>query len=406
MRGQNYLSLPQVDQQVQRFKANEFAMKEAGKASQRTDQEWDDEQRLKNTRWLAGASKVGMEAYDKDPQSFMPAMQELTAEGVRRGLLDPNAFDLENTDPAEIRQSLEGFYNKAMVGLGGQPTNSQMYIDRNAANMTGPQKNYDQRNQLVQQFGENSPQVQKFDAYVRSTKITDIAGVPSAVGVGGVEPLSTQQDELDFARAEAQAKEEGGRAGRPSTAVTKVDEAFAKEYIDLTAGGALTDAQKAVSQLDQVYSDLSSGEKDLSGTLISLQPRAVLAITNPDALDARDQVEEVVQRNLRLILGAQFTEREGVRLIERAYNPALDESYNAIRVGRLFDQIRSAAKFKLAMVRHYEQNGTLEGFELSKMPDMEDFWKALQFQQGDVVKGYRFLGGDAANRDNWQRVYD
>jgi len=34
-------------------------------------------------------------------------------------LLDPDAFDLEGQNPDEIYEGLQDFYNKAMVGLGG-----------------------------------------------------------------------------------------------------------------------------------------------------------------------------------------------------------------------------------------------------------------------------------------------
>ena len=115
----NYLNLPAIDAAKQRRDSNNFRMQEGQKAAQRNDQEWDDEQRMKNTRWMAGASKVGMDVYQKDPENFLPAMRELTSEAARRGLLDQDAFDLEGQNPDEIYEGLQDFYNKAMVGLGG-----------------------------------------------------------------------------------------------------------------------------------------------------------------------------------------------------------------------------------------------------------------------------------------------
>ena len=391
----NYLNLPGLHRAAQGAQMNKLAYERAGVAAEREDEAYDEQQRMGNTRWLAGATKVLMDIYDRDPDEFYVALDELGTVGIEKGIIDPERWDPQQIDISRISD----MHNSAMVGLGGQA------IDPNAARYrTAPQRNLAERERLVELYGEDSPNVQTFDRYVRSPRVTDVAGVPTEIGAGGNTPLSTRQQELDFISDEARAREEGTRAGRPSTAVSEIDKKFAPEYIALTQGGGLTDAAKAVDQLDTVYRDLTSGEGDYSGLLISMQPRWLLAQTNPEALDAREQVEEIVQRNLRLILGAQFTEREGTRLIERAYNPALDEEYNAIRVGRLFDQIRTAAKFKLEMVRHYEQNGTLDGFQISAMPEMEDFYRSLQFQRGDVVDGYRFLGGDATNRANWQRV--
>ena len=79
-----------------------------------------------------------------------------------------------------------------------------------------------------------------------------------------------------------------------------------------------------------------------------------------------------MQRNLRLILGAQFTEKEGQRLIARAYNPSLSEQENAKRVRNLIKQMQSAAEAKASAARYFEENGTLAGWK-GKLPSMRDF---------------------------------
>jgi hypothetical protein len=103
----------------------------------------------------------------------------------------------------------------------------------------------------------------------------------------------------------------------------------------------------------------------------------LLAFTNPNALQSREQVEEVVQRNLRAVLGAQFTEKEGERLISRAYNPRLPPEQNARRLRRLFLQMESSAQQKQQMVDYANQNGTLRGYQ-GKMPSISDFYKAIE----------------------------
>jgi hypothetical protein len=113
---------------------------------------------------------------------------------------------------------------------------------------------------------------------------------------------------------------------------------------------------------------------------VAVQPDLLLAMTNPQALQSREQVEEVVQRNLRAVLGAQFTEKEGERLIARAYNTKLPPEENAKRLRRLFLQMSTAAEQKQAMVDYFDQNGTLRGFS-GKMPTVQDFYKAME---GDV----------------------
>jgi hypothetical protein len=115
------------------------------------------------------------------------------------------------------------------------------------------------------------------------------------------------------------------------------------------------------------------GEKGtLSGPIVGNVPDRVSAFINPDAISAREAVEEVVQRSLREILGAQFTEKEGERLIARAYNPKLQESENRLRVGRLLAQVMAAADAKEDAFRYFEQHGTMQGWT-GKEYKNEDF---------------------------------
>lgn len=167
-----------------------------------------------------------------------------------------------------------------------------------------------------------------------------------------------------------------GAAGGPkSPAQDAVDKAFAKEYIDFTAGGGYADVEKNLNQLRSAATRLS--EKDtLTGPVRGRLPDFVREITNPKAIDVRDSVTESVQRNLRIVLGAQFTEKEGERLIARAYNSNLDDATNARRVNALVKQIEDAARTKLDAVRYYEENGTLRGWN-GRQPTMADFEAAI-----------------------------
>lgn len=145
-------------------------------------------------------------------------------------------------------------------------------------------------------------------------------------------------------------------------------------YLWDTGGGQDMVAQLA--QLKPVIEALESGQP-ITGIRTAIQPDLLLAITNPKALQAREAVEEVVQRNLRLILGAQFTEKEGERLISRAFNPKLPPEENAKRVRKLFKQMETAAAQKQAMADYFNQNGTIVGFQ-GKMPTVQDFEKAME----------------------------
>jgi hypothetical protein len=159
-----------------------------------------------------------------------------------------------------------------------------------------------------------------------------------------------------------------------------VDESFGKDYVLFKTGGA-QDALKQISQLQDVTQSLSKNS-GLTGPMVGMIPNAIRNITNPEAIAMKERVEEVVQRSLRSILGAQFTENEGTRLIARAYNPSQPESENLIRVNRLLEQLKQGYQSKVDASNYFEKNGTLDGWS-GKLPSIGDF----DFSAGRMSSG-------------------
>lgn len=162
-----------------------------------------------------------------------------------------------------------------------------------------------------------------------------------------------------------------------------VDSTFASDvYVPWISGG-FADVEKNIDQLRGVLNTINEGE-NITGPLIGVTPEFFLNIFNPGAVDARNQVEEVVQRNLRLILGAQFTQQEGERLISRAFNASLDDTVNARRLAALIQQMERAAQARQAAVDYFRENGTLWGFD-GQMPTVADFDAAMDAVSGGSV---------------------
>lgn len=170
------------------------------------------------------------------------------------------------------------------------------------------------------------------------------------------------QGKIDEMRAESTIK--------PTKAQEAVDSQYGKDYVEFISGGA-ADANKALDELQEVIGQLESG-RNFTGPALGMLPNAVKVRTHPEAMAAQETVESTVQRSLRVILGAQFTEKEGERLIARAYNPSLPEAENKKRTQRLFDQLKQGFENKAAAARYYETNGTLRGFT-GKLPSWGDF---------------------------------
>src|SRR3990167_1914115 len=145
-----------------------------------------------------------------------------------------------------------------------------------------------------------------------------------------------------------------------------VDRDFGKDYSEYMAGGGYAEVQKNLADLRAVRDELKSGS-NVTGPVTGGLPGFTRPLTNPKSVDMQERVESVAQKNLRLVLGGQFAQREGEQLIKRAYNPQLDESINAARLDKLIAQMETAAGAKQEAAEYFEQNGTLRGFDAAKI---------------------------------------
>lgn len=141
-----------------------------------------------------------------------------------------------------------------------------------------------------------------------------------------------------------------------------LDQQFGKDYADWKANGGFSGIQTQLKQLRDAHARLGSG-KNLTGPVLGRMPDFVTSFTNPDAVDVRQETHGAIQASLRQILGAQFTEEEGKRIMNITYDPSLPEHTNRLRVTRLYNQIATAAKAKESAARYFEQNGTLRGWK-------------------------------------------
>lgn len=175
------------------------------------------------------------------------------------------------------------------------------------------------------------------------------------------------------------------RKGWDEQVADAFDKEGAKLAMEWLAEGKRADVAKSVDQLREARAMLESGADNLSGPFVgSWVGQAAAPVFNPESVATKEAIEEVVQRNLRLILGAQFTEREGQRLIDRAFNVKLQEPENAKRVGRLLRSIEDAAAARESAAQHFMQHGTMVGWQ-GQLPTKEGIEAAMDDDGGDWV---------------------
>lgn len=178
----------------------------------------------------------------------------------------------------------------------------------------------------------------------------------------------------------------------PTAGMKKIDEKFAESFADWTFNGGFSDTIKQLEQLGEVTNALA-GETGITGPGVGSVPGAVAPILTPRAVAIKEKVEEVVQRNLRLVLGAQFTEKEGERLISRAFNPKLSQQENLRRVQLLTKQIRDAAEAKQQAAEYFNKNQTLQGWNGSLFQNFNQFLAEYDKRVGGSSEGGSGGGG-------------
>ena len=192
----------------------------------------------------------------------------------------------------------------------------------------------------------------------------------------------------------------GGEAMSPGQ--KRVDELFAEDYVQWKRVGQ-SQAMSNLASIGTVLGQIERGEK-LSGPPVGITPEFLRAIINPEATEALETVQGVVQQNLREILGGQFAQQEATQLLNRAYNPSLPPEANARKLKKLYLQMEVAAKQRQEMAKYFEEKGTLTGYT-GEQPVMSDFWAATSDTPiGGELNGYRYLGGDPRIQSSWEEI--
>lgn len=186
------------------------------------------------------------------------------------------------------------------------------------------------------------------------------------------QPIATQ-DPLKQAQVDKTRAETASILSKIGETSKSLNLTPAQESRDKAAGQALAawdDGGRAtvegnIASLGDVIQGLETGQIKTRGFIDALPFGAdwARAIMNPEAQDAKDRVQGVIFQTLRETLGAQFTEREGQRLVEASYNAKLSPEQNAARLRDYTTNLQRAAQARETQLRYLNENGTLQGYQ-------------------------------------------
>ena len=158
----------------------------------------------------------------------------------------------------------------------------------------------------------------------------------------------------------------------------EIDKAFGKTIADYKLKGQaqvisnLRNLSEKINILDGTIKNNKGQKYNVSGPLIGVLDDAALAVAYPDAAGFRSDIRDIVFQSLREKLGAQFTEKEGERLVNAAFNFYLEEEQNIGRLKRLYKTIEDAANAKNEAIAYFDEKGTLQGFSLKAPVNFDD----------------------------------
>lgn len=213
-----------------------------------------------------------------------------------------------------------------------------------------------------EKFAKRSPTTAKYlpDNAIQEVKIQDINGeIDTALGI----------DKRIFDMATTQAKANKQKETEATSAAwNKADAKMAQEYSEYVSEGRETKNFDEIRKLEEA---LKAAEQKLGDSFIDraqgMLPEGVRDIIDPEDRAIEDRVKGQAIKTLKQLLGGQFTEKEGNRILDNTYNPRQKKSENIRRMKELIRTLYDVARSQKAAMDYFSKNGTIKGYEAPKI---------------------------------------
>jgi hypothetical protein len=289
---------------------------------------------------------------DADPDIY----QKKLAEYRNKAALIPGVTDAEIENAKQMQQygTLANAVSKLVSSAGsfeGQQTKPMDFTEFGESGMQDialkRQQQQDKLKLLDVEYGK--------DLQAQQAKDSAIVGKESARRQAEMDQFTREKNKQELER------------GSYTPGQKKLDEDFAKDYNDWTSGQR-TEAEKNLTLLRKSAEILKKSNL-VSGRAYGLVPNAM----QPEiAKIVKQDVQSAAQASLKAILGTQFTEGEGKRIMAASFDPELSEEANLDKVMRTIKELEERMANKNAKARIFESEGSLRNYRMIyNYPDPE-----------------------------------
>lgn len=156
------------------------------------------------------------------------------------------------------------------------------------------------------------------------------------------------------------------KAAKGTVGEQEIDKKFAKDLNDWQVSGQGT-YQKNIDRLKEAR-DLLEKNKDANiGTSGRFEGRLPDWMRSEQSVAIREKAHAAAQGALKATLGAQFTEKEGERIMAQSYNEKLSPEENIHRLNGAIAELESNANTMNQRASQFTEKGTLQKFAPSAM---------------------------------------
>lgn len=167
-----------------------------------------------------------------------------------------------------------------------------------------------------------------------------------------------RQMDQQFKSMEAEKEREAKKGSSKLEGFSALDKDYAKEYNEYTSSGRQS-VDKNLERLENAKAKLRE-MPSASGRFMGRLPDI---LKSEDAIKLRQDVQAAAQGALKATLGAQFTEKEGERIMQMAYDEKLSPEANIQKIDSAIKELAKNKQVQDQKAKYFEERGTLQGFK-------------------------------------------